>query len=1001
MKRPLLYTILLLAVSVGVVLFSPIHKVLASADFIASQSNLTQPPAQYNWVDMSHISASEGGQTISFISTNGVYQWVNKSSGNNFLSLNNQCNGGSSVIHANQSSPNDKGSVTWYFAQSLNSPCSTYPANNGNTPITIGSPQNADIMYHWNPTSSQIERVDNGNYAYVRDSGNPNVYIKKDSSPPCADEIVINIDGSADMWLLSQNQDITGSGKKVTDKNTDAVGCYANTTSSDYDQVGNDTKANGTTGAIPIHVIGVGYETTNGNGSITCSNGDVKPTLNDCSGAGATGASATTATSCDQSSFALSWVFCPFISELQKGVAAANSEIQSLLTLPVDAYFNEGCVSAVTSGSNSPTPTKNCTTSATNYRVWSNMRDIALSLLVIAALIMVIATALDIGPLDAYTVKKVLPRVLIAVIAITFSWEVGRLLVTFSNDIGDGIGQLILSAVPISLPAGTPVTNAAILTTISTGVLGWLGAGAAVGAVGLATIGPLALFMLLLPAIIAFALGFIVLIGRQLIVVICIIFAPLALISFVLPGSQKLFKFWQQSFVGALFLFPLITAVIAIGAVMAFLVNSGDVTNYVGVAPLLALILLIAPYFLIPRLFRLSGGALGTIANGVNSASQGLFKAARQAQRNKMASSWQKAKQGDLYHGYSWLPGSQRLSQRVSAVTRGVGTGWSGHYGVGERGKQAIHKSDNSSVEEYQRSPENAAFKDYDDAQRAKTYANATEAARGLREDWGLTDEHAIHQAVEAARVSGGFGGYQAIAAARNLGMSTTAYKTSYNPDGSVKQSALEQSIETNMRVSRGNGGISAGLAAFTSAASKAQRPDISPGAEASIALAQRRMREGKLGQEVYAEHLDKAFEGAGSVQQMMAYAKKPAVESFMKRQKYLIAHGDQKQRGEAAIRLSEMYNNLSSAGGDQRHAVLEGFNDMGIDIRGEGVSVSSQLVGRATDESSGAAGIINGHTLSETNLAASTRTWGNEQTAAQGMQPKPPEGEGADGGDH
>ena len=42
--------------------------------------------------------------------------------------------------------------------------------------------------------------------------------------------------------------------------------------------------------------------------------------------------------------------------------------------------------------------------------VWVRLRDIAYIILVPIMLVMVIGTALNIGPFDAYTVKKALPR---------------------------------------------------------------------------------------------------------------------------------------------------------------------------------------------------------------------------------------------------------------------------------------------------------------------------------------------------------------------------------------------------------------------------------------------------------------------------------------------------------------------------------------------------------------------------------------------------------------
>ena len=391
--------------------------------------------------------------------------------------------------------------------------------------------------------------------------------------------------------------------------------------------------------------------------------------------AGAQAGSSAAPDDCNTSLFSLSWLLCPFVAALQAALTWLNNTIQGLLTLPVNSYFNDGCLATATQASNA---TGQCVATATDYGVWSNIRDISLALLVIAALIMVISTAIDVGPFDAYTVKKLLPRILIAVIAITFSWEIGRFLVQLSNDLGEGIGQLILSALPIHLPAGTSATNAHILNYIynnnstsgnGEGVIAWLAGGAVLGTLGLALVGPLALIMLILPAILAFLLGLLVLIARQLIVIMCVIFAPLAFMAFIMPGTQRVWKLWQQSFFGAIFLFPMITAVIAIGAFMAYLVMNGNINGYgTGIQPLLALVFLITPYFLIPRLARMSTGALGTISTGINNASQGAFKGIKQMQRNKMAQSWANIKAGQRFKGGN----NENFRGRVNRAMRGA-----------------------------------------------------------------------------------------------------------------------------------------------------------------------------------------------------------------------------------------------------------------------------------------------------------------------------------------
>ena len=78
-----------------------------------------------------------------------------------------------------------------------------------------------------------------------------------------------------------------------------------------------------------------------------------------------------------------------------------GSAITKYLTIP-SYYFNAGS-----------------TTGKPLYEAWDSVRDIALALLAIITLVMVFSQAVSIGPFDAYTVKKVLPRLIIAGILYT------------------------------------------------------------------------------------------------------------------------------------------------------------------------------------------------------------------------------------------------------------------------------------------------------------------------------------------------------------------------------------------------------------------------------------------------------------------------------------------------------------------------------------------------------------------------------------------------------
>ena len=64
-------------------------------------------------------------------------------------------------------------------------------------------------------------------------------------------------------------------------------------------------------------------------------------------------------------------------------------------------------------------------------------------------------------------------------------------------------------------------------------------------------------------AALALFTGLVIIVIRQIVVVLLAILAPIALVLYILPGTEKAWKMWWNSFWGALIMFPLIEAFIA------------------------------------------------------------------------------------------------------------------------------------------------------------------------------------------------------------------------------------------------------------------------------------------------------------------------------------------------------------------------------------------------------------------------------------------------------
>ncbi len=228
---------------------------------------------------------------------------------------------------------------------------------------------------------------------------------------------------------------------------------------------------------------------------------------------------------------------------------------------------------------------------------------------------------------DAYTVKKVLPRLVIAAILIQLSWEIFTLMIELVGQIAWGIEGLLYAPFggrgalsldnAINVTGGGALFNAAAIAAAA-------GAGISLGLVGVLS--------LALSALIALVIGFFVLAVRQIVVIILLVIAPLALVAWILPNTEKFWKIWWESFSKLLLMYPLILLLIAGGRVAARVVAEIDLSGgwtedqlEGGFVLLIVVIGYFGPFFLIPKTFQVAGSAFANITGMVNNRSKGVF----------------------------------------------------------------------------------------------------------------------------------------------------------------------------------------------------------------------------------------------------------------------------------------------------------------------------------------------------------------------------------------
>lgn len=273
--------------------------------------------------------------------------------------------------------------------------------------------------------------------------------------------------------------------------------------------------------------------------------------------------------------------------------------------------------------------------------------------------------------LDAYTIRKIAPRLLIAVIGINLSIYLCVAAIDITNVVGRGLAQLI--AAPFDV-AGAQIfeldqgsSNLAFGTAITGGVFG----GAALVLVALSG-GPLAMiFFTLLPVILTVLAILVTLVVRQALLVLLTLFSPIAIACLVLPGTEKYFKQWWDLFLKTLLVYPIVAALFALSDVMATISLSNtdrpEVGNVQGAANIvIGLLLVFIPLFLIPFAFKFSGGAIAGIMNQASQLSEPLVRLARRKRQQGLERGWENTKSGNF------IRGNNRFARRASSVAQSM-----------------------------------------------------------------------------------------------------------------------------------------------------------------------------------------------------------------------------------------------------------------------------------------------------------------------------------------
>lgn len=605
------------------------------------------------------------------------------------------------------------------------------------------------------------------------------------------------------------------------------------------------------------------------------------------------------------------------------------------------------------------------------YSAWNSFRIIATAIIVIAGLVMVASQAFGFEFLDAYTIRKTLPRLLVAIIGISLSWELLQVVIQLFNVIGFDIRNLMYAPFSaISAGAGHPGTIATLGNPLTLIVAG--------GALFL-IYGP-ATLTFLVTAFLAILVAFFVLVVRQIAIVVLVIMAPVAIACYILPNTQKIWKFWKDNFLGLMVMFPIISALIAAGHIMSAVGRFGGPFEQ-----FVSIVAYFAPYFLLPLAFRLATGVIGNLAGIANDRSRGAFDRLKKGRENSRLRRREEFRTGDLGNNVT-----NRAYNRmgINSLGRRMDVGMAGHYGIGQRGQSAL--ATKAAVQQgaaMKAHPELAAFAQGDDNGNAVlglsggTLEGGRAAAAQLFEGDLATQERAV-QAAAAIGFNRTNASASLVGLAQNKSRAVGAGRTDLIRDGidrlaGENDQMAEELVGTFAFVSRQAGRVDlGGMNWGHRGAAGADFTDTVEQYATNLAG----------GTPVTAQHRQQAFSDLSvadglnrtKVQDTIVghtAGMQAAVDNALR----LIEHGpNQAARETGATLMLEFQQNLNSASMDNQRIINAGVSRAGVSYDSGNGSVAQQLAVRIGGDA--------------TNISRGARTYSEDMPmAARGATPPTP----------
>lgn len=387
---------------------------------------------------------------------------------------------------------------------------------------------------------------------------------------------------------------------------------------------------------------------------------------------------------CQDAAGTLGFLFCPLFKSI-------SGSIQNILGFKVAG--EDGCAPADgTYCINPDSPLQSLLIvrplqfSSTNtlQQANSNVVTIANSIYVLVFLIIIFMNFLDFG-IDNYTIKRLLPRLVAAIIFTQFSYLICAFAIDMGNTLGFAVPNILTGGgfvidqnpIKIALFAVAGIGNGGTGISILTGVGGFL----------------LAL-LLMIGVLVALILALIYMVFRLFALYILVLVAPLAIAASVLPLTNKYFRMWGTNLIKLNIMFPMVTGLLAISGIISTMLigegcrgntsnttcaylqtigltipTGGTASNGSDLLILAGALIPVLALFLIPKCLKLSGELMAFTAGAVSAKLAGGARERGSEAVEKSRQEGQLAKLGGKYNTavgkqFSHVPGLRRAGAK-------------------------------------------------------------------------------------------------------------------------------------------------------------------------------------------------------------------------------------------------------------------------------------------------------------------------------------------------